>query len=333
MNDLGAPWMLLLLALVPLLVLLRYRLKRRAVLRFSDGSVLQGLRPSWAVRCWPIVPVLYALGLASLVVALARPRTGLEESIVRTEAVDIILLVDVSTSMRALDFSTAGRQKDRLMSAQEVLHTFIERRTSDRLGLVAFAALPYSVSPLTLDHNWLRQQVDRLNTEMLEDGTAIGSALASAVDRLRDSEAESKLVILLTDGENNAGSMSPENAAQAAKAMGVKVYTIGAGTDGYVNIPVQTFTGSVRYRKQLSRIDETTLKEIADITGGRFFRATDSRSLDATYEEIDELEKTVIDVENYTQYEERFAVFVLAGIVCLGAERVLALGRLGRSPA
>ena len=219
------------------------------------------------------------------------------------------------------------------MSAQEVLHTFIKRRHSDRLGLVAFAALPYSVSPLTLDHDWLRQQVDRLNTEMLEDGTAIGSALASAADRLRDSEAESKLVILLTDGENNAGSISPENAAQAAKALGIKVYTIGAGTDGYVNIPVQTFTGGIRYRKQLSHIDEATLKEIAEITDGRFFRATDARSLETTYQEIDKLEKTVIDVDNYTQYEEKFAMFVLAGIVCLGAERVLGLGRLGRSPS
>ena len=277
------------------------------------------------------LPLLYSIGLSALVIALAQPRKGLQESIARTEAVDIILLVDVSTSMLAEDFSTKTQRKNRLVSSQEVLDTFIEKRTMDRMGLVAFAALPYSVSPLTLDHIWLRQQVARLRTDMLEDGTAIGSALASAIDRLRDSEAVSKVIILLTDGENNQGSITPLDAAQAAKALGVRVYTVGAGTTGWVQIPVQ-FGGRMTYRKQYSAIDETTLKEIASITGGRYFRATDSRSLEKIYAEIDTLEKTEIDIEHFTQYQENFSMFVVAGLLCLGVERILGTSRLGRLP-
>ena len=332
MTDLGAPWMLLLLILVPGLVFLRYWSRRRPTIRFSDTSILRRIRPSWAVRMWGVLPLLYGLGLSLLVIALAQPRHGLHESIVRTEAVDIILLVDVSSSMRAEDFSTPGRRINRLASSQQVIETFIRRRPSDRVGLVAFAALPYSVSPLTLDHDWLLSQVERLTTDMLEDGTAIGSALASAVDRLRDSQAQSKLVILLTDGENNAGTITPANAAQAAKALGVKVYTVGAGTDGMVQIPYKSPLGQVRYRRQQSRIDETTLKEIAKITEARYFRATDLDSLEDVYKEIDELEKTEIDVEHYTQYDPRFLGLVLAGLGLLALEKLLALTRLVRAP-
>lgn len=332
MISLRFPWMLLFLAGIPALVLLRYRLRRRPALRFSDGGVLRRLPASPAVRLRAALPVLYGLGWGCLIIALAQPRHGLQESTVRAEAVDMILLVDVSSSMRAEDLSMPGMAKNRLEIAKEVIDRFIRRRASDRLGLVAFAALPYSVSPLTLDHDWLRRQVDRLSTDMLEDGTAIGSALASAVDRLRDSQAVTKLVILLTDGENNAGRITPENAAQAAQAIGVKVYTVGAGTDGYVNIPVRSPLGGMRYRRQWSEIDEITLKRIAEITGGRYFRAADEAALEQVYDEIDELEKTEIDVEHFTQYEPQFAPFAVAAVLLFALEKLLALTRLGRLP-
>ncbi len=279
-------------------------------------------------------PFLYALGLAALVVALARPRRGLEESRVRTEAVDIVLLADVSTSMRAEDFSTRTERLNRLDAARRVMARFVEARTQDRVGLIAFAALPYTVSPLTLDHAWLVRRMEDLQTGMLEDGTAIGSALASAVNRLRDSRAKSKVVVLLTDGVNNAGSISPENAAQAAKALGIKVYTIGAGTTGLAPYPVKDpFTGRSFYRRARVELDEAMLRRMADITGALYFRATDLGSLERVYEQIDRLEKTGMDVEQYTRFEERFAPWLFAGLGLLGLERLLALTRFGGHPA
>lgn len=333
MMDLEAPVLLLLLAMVPGLVYLRYRPRRGPTLRFSDGAALAELRPSFWIRFRWVLPLMYGLGLATLVVALAGPRKGLEESIVRTEAVDIILLVDVSSSMRAEDFTTPLHRMNRLDSAKRVIAEFIESRPHDRIGLVAFAALPYSVSPLTLDHAWLQQQVERLSTEMLEDGTAIGSALVSAVNRLRDSEAKSKVVVLLTDGENNAGTIAPMDAAQAAHALDVKVYTVGAGRDGEVPIPVKDQFGNTRYRRQWSRIDERTLREIARITEARYFRATDLKGLSEVYAEIDALEKTEIDVQNFTRYESLYAGVLVVGIILLGLEKLLALTRMGRLPA
>lgn len=333
MIDFALPALLGLLLLIPGLVYLRYRPRRGPALLFSDGQALARLRPGIWLRLRFLLPLLYALGLVFLVVALAGPRKGLEESIVRTEAVDIILLVDVSSSMRAEDFNTPLKRMNRLDSAQEVISEFIESRPHDRIGMVAFAALPYSVSPLTLDHAWLQRQVERLSTDMLEDGTAIGSALASAVNRLRDSEAKSKVVVLLTDGENNAGTIAPVDAAQAANALDVKVYTVGAGRDGEVPMPVTDRYGKTRYRRQWSRIDERTLKQIAQITDARYFRATNLKALGEVYEEIDELEKTEIEVQNFTRYEPLFAPLLAAGLVLLGLEKLLALTRMGRLPS
>lgn len=329
--SLAHPWLLALLPLIPLLVFLRYG--RRPGFRFSDGTTLARIRPSWTVRAAVGLPVLYGLGLAALVIALAHPRRGLRESIVRTEAVDIVLLVDVSSSMRALDLAGPEGQLDRLESAKQVISEFMAGRPNDRIGMIAFAAMPYAVAPLSLDHHWLDAQNRRLNTEMLEDGTAIGSAVASAVNHLRESEAKSKVVILLTDGENNAGTISPEDAAQAAKALGIKVYTVGAGTDGYVQVPVRSPFGGLQYRRVFSRIDETTLKEIARITDAAYFRARDRQGLSEVYAAIDELEKTEIDVHHYTQFEARFVPFAVAGMVLLGLEKLLSLGRLGRLPS
>ncbi len=326
------PWLLLLLLLIPLLIKLRHGSQKRAAIRYSDGDSLKRIPPSFAVIVQPLLPLLFGLGLAFLVVALARPQRGLEESTMKTEAVDIVLLVDVSTSMRAIDFSTSTKEIDRLAAAKQVIRDFIGKRPHDRLGMVAFSGLPYSVSPLTLDHGWLLQRMDMIQTGMLEDGTAIGTAIASAVNRLRESKAKSKVVVLLTDGINNAGDLTPENSAMAAKALGIKIYTVGAGASGIVTMPVQDAFGGKRYIRQQSDIDDATLTKIAEATGGRYFRATDLESLQKVYEEIDKLEKTEIEVQQFTRFEERFAPLVLAGIFCLGLERLLALSRMGRIP-
>ena len=330
--SLKYPWMLLLLFAIPLVLYLRFSRSRQPALQFSDTSMLHRLPPGWAVLAQPLLPILYGVALASMVVAMARPQKGLAESRVRTEAVDIVLLVDVSTSMRAEDFSTATRRIDRLDAAKQVIDEFIKNRSGDRIGLVAFAAMPYTVSPLTLDHGWLIQQMQRIETGMLEDGTAVGDAVASAVNRLRESKAKSKVVVLLTDGINNRGRLSPENAAQAAKAMGIKVYTIGAGTTGLVPIRVVDPFGAQRVIQQPSEIDEGTLQRIADITGARYFRATDLKGLQRIYGEIDLMEKTEFNVDQYTRFEERFMPWVGAALVCLALEKLLSLTRLGRLP-
>ena len=320
------PYLLLLLLLVPALVWLRYARRRQAPLTFSDGAALLGLpRSPWlALRKLP--PALFAAGLVFLVAAAARPQKGMSESRVETEGVDIVLVVDTSTSMRADDFSTATKRMDRLDAAKSVLAQFIQARPDDRLGIVAFAAMPYTIAPLTTDHAWLMLQMDRLQTGMLEDATAIGDAIASGVNRLRDSQAKSKIVILLTDGIHNAGRLTPPDAAQAAAALGIKVYTIGAGSDQ------PRATGIFGFVQGGAEIDEATLKKIAEITKAKYFRATDLKSLEETYKAIDEMEKTKIELDQYTRYEERFAPFLVLGLLCLAFETVLGFTRLGRLP-
>ncbi|NCA81662.1 MAG: VWA domain-containing protein [Opitutae bacterium] len=320
------PLFLFLLLLVPALVWLRYARRRQAPLMFSDGAALLGLpRSPWlALRRLP--PALFAAGLVFLVFAAARPQTGMSESRVETEGVDIVLLVDTSTSMRADDFSTATKRMDRLGAAKSVLAQFIQARSDDRLGIVAFAAMPYTIAPLTTDHAWLMLQMDRLQTGMLEDATAIGDAIASGVNRLRDSQAKSKVVILLTDGIHNAGRLTPQDAARAAAALGIKVYTVGAGSN-------QPRGGGIfGFMQGGGEIDEATLAKIADITQARYFRATDLKSLEETYRLIDEMEKTQIELDQYTRYEERFAPFLVLGLLCLALETLLGFTRLGRLP-
>jgi len=329
--SLGYPICLLLLVLVPGLVYLRYARRRKATLLFSDKRLLAGLPVSWAVRATRVLPVLYTIGLVLLVLAIARPRRGLKESLVRTEAVDVVLLVDVSTSMRAEDLE-ANKAVNRLDAAKQVITEFVKQRDNDRIGMVAFAALPYTVSPLTLDHGWLIKRMDDLKTGMLEDGTAIGDALASAINRLRDSKAKSKIIILLTDGMNNAGNLAPENAAEAARALGIKIYTVGAGSTGWVRIPVQDPFGGQRCARQRSEIDEATLKAIGKTTGGTYFRAKNMKELKVVYDQIDDMEKTDIEVKTYTRFEERFQPVLIAALIFLGLEQLLALSRLGRLP-
>ena len=315
------PHFLLLLLLVPLLVWLRYFVMRKHSMQFSNGQALQGLPKSWRIHLQPLLPALYAAGLICLVVALARPQRGLDESRVRTEAVDIILLLDLSESMETADFVKLNRRVSRLDAAKDVIERFLEKRPNDRIGMVGFATLPYAVAPLTLDHGWLVQRMEGLHTGMLDGRrTAIGDGIASAVNRLRESEAKSKLIILLTDGASNSGTLSPENAASAAEALDIKIYTVGAGG---------ARTG---FLMQRSEVDEDSLKKVADISHGKFYRARDLETLEAVYEEIDLLEKTEIEVERFTRFEEIAKGWIIAGIFLLTLEQLLSLSRLGRLP-
>ena len=316
------PYLLLLLLLIPLL--LWWRARRRPAINFPDGALLKKMPVGFAVRLQPLFPVLYAAGLACLIVALARPQRGLSESRVNTEGVDIVLLLDLSTSMDTPDFAKNGQRITRIDSAKTVIADFIEKRTDDRIGMVAFSALPYSVAPLTLDHSWLIQRMDGLRTGMLEDGTAIGDALASAVNRLRDSEAESRVVVLITDGENNRGELTPENAAQAAAALDIKIYTIGIG--GGLPVRQGFFTQAPQ------QINTTSLEQIAAISNARFFRATDLETLEEVYDTIDQLEKSEIEMQQFTRYEETAGRWLVAAAFFLTLEKILLLSRFGRLP-
>ena len=326
------PWLLWLWLLVPPLVYWRYRRRQRPALPFSDGSVLRELPASWVVRARPVLPVCYAAGLLLLIFALARPQQGLDESRVRRSAIDLVLLIDVSSSMLAEDFFIDGRRVNRMEVSVHAVKEFIGKRTSDRIAVVAFAAVPYVMAPLTFDHHWLLQQVDRIEIAMVEDGTGIGAAIASGLNRLRDSEAESKVIVLLTDGVNNAGSVSPDNAARAAAALGVRIHAIGVGTQQVAPFPVRDLFGGHRYVQQLAVFDEAQLRRIADITGGRYFHANDTEALAEIYADIDALERTEIEVDEYTRYEERFPPFLWWALALLALERVLGLVRLERWP-
>lgn len=317
------PYLLLFLLIVPLLLWWRGR-RRRASVNFPDGELLRKLPISLTVRLQPILPIFYTAGLACLIGAMARPQRGLQESRVNTEGVDIVLLLDLSTSMDTPDFAQHGKRITRIDSAKAVIADFIQKRTEDRIGLVAFSALPYSAAPLTLDHSWLIQRMDGLRTGMLEDGTAIGDAIASAVNRLRDSEAKSRIVVLITDGENNRGDLTPENAAQAAGALGIKIYTIGIGG----GLPVrQGF-----FSRAPEQIDTTVLESVAELSEGRFFRATGLKELEAVYETIDQLEKTEIEMLQFTRYEETAQSWLIAAALFLTLEKLLSLTRFGRLP-
>ena len=239
--------------------------------------------------------------------ALARPQFGTDQVDVEAKGIDIVLAVDVSGSMQALDFSENGRPASRLEAAKDVVRKFVEGRPDDRIGLVAFAKRPYLMCPLTLDHDWLLKRLDALEDGMGEDGTAIGAALASAGNQLKDLDVKSRVVVLLTDGMNNAGKISPAAAAEAASALGIKAYTVGAGTRGEAPMPVKDAFGNVEIRMAKTDIDEKVLGEIATATGGRYFRATDTESLEKTYAEIDSLEKTTRVLKKFSNYRELFA--------------------------
>lgn len=260
------------------------------------------------------------LCLALLITAIARPQVGSSKTEVEASGIDILLAVDVSGSMEAMDFTLNGKRTNRLEVVKNVVAKFIEERPNDRVGLVAFGGRPYMVCPLTLDHDWLKKRLESLSIGMIEDGTAIGSAIGSSVNRLRDQESKSKIVILLTDGINNAGKIPPLAAAEAAKSFDIKVYTIGAGTRGMAPVPVQDAFGRKKLRKARVDIDERTLTQVADMTGARYFRATDTESLEQVYEEINSMETTTRTIKKFENYQEFFPYLIGLSLLLLGFE-------------
>ena len=310
-----------------LLALPVFFLSRRSPGRvlFSSFQVLPTEASTWRTRLEWVPDLLVALAVVGLSVALAGPRIGERFSRVEKEGIAIMMVVDTSGSMQALDLSTSDQEKTRLQAVQDVFDEFVlggggalAGRPDDAIGLVSFAGYADTACPLTLDHENLVAIARNLNivTSQAEDGTAIGDALGLAVERLRESTAQSRIALLLTDGVHNAGVESPVAAAELARSQGIKVYTIGAGTTGLAPVRVKDpFTGRPTLRSMPVEVDEETLKEVAERTGGRFFRATDAAGLTAVYEEIDRLERTRIAEDRYRQYHEYFAIPLALGLL------------------
>ncbi|HEX4473444.1 MAG TPA: VWA domain-containing protein [Polyangiaceae bacterium] len=326
------PWVLLLL--VPLFAIAWWlgRAGRPSAITHSNTelvlSVSKVRRSRWG-RLWPL---LRWMGAALFVVALARPNVEHHHANVRASGVDIMLAVDVSGSMQARDMLGPNGATSRLDAAKEVVGRFVRDRTNDRIGLVAFAGQPYLVSPLTLDHDWVLQRLQSLDASAAGDGTAIGSAIASGVRRLDAHEAKSKLLVLLTDGQNNAGKITPAAAGEAARALGVKVYTIGVGSAGEALVPLTDQRGQEQLVKARVDVDEASMKRIADITGGAFYRATDTKSLQNVYAAIDRSEKTTHTLTAFTTHDERFAWFAIPGLLLVLGELGLSATRFRRIP-
>jgi Ca-activated chloride channel family protein len=326
------PEFLLLLLVLPLLAIWKGRWGRPVALRLpsTDDAVLVGARPR--TKIGGFLAFLGLLSLALLIVAFARPRYGKGSTDVEASGIDIVLTLDVSGSMEALDFELEGKPVNRLEVVKNVVAKFIGQRPNDKLGMVAFAGRPYLVSPLTLDHEFLGKRLAGVKMGQVEDGTAIGSAIASAVSHLKDSTAKSRIIILLTDGVNNAGAVNPLTAAEAAKALGIKVYTIGAGIRGDAPVPVQDAFGRTHLQTMKVEIDEEMLREVANATGGQAFRATDTDSLGKIYDSINQLEKTTRKLKKYQQYDELYLYFLLPGLFLLLLELILVQTRFRRLP-
>ena len=326
------PWILLFIPFALLLLYLIQRRRRPECIRFSSKQLVARLPVSWKLRLRNLPVILRGIVLALFLAALAGPRSILKQTIHESEGIDIVLAIDASGSMAAEDFTIGGRRYNRLDVVKNVVREFIANRGGDKIGLITFAGLAYTVCPLTTDYAWVTTNLERIRLGMIKDGTAIGSAINSSLTRLKNSEAKSKVVILLTDGVNNAGEVDPLTAARAAQALGVKIYTIGAGAKGFAPFPVQDIFGRKVYQQVQIDIDEKLLQEIAQVTGGTYFRATDTESLRAIYSAIDELEKTRIEQAGYREYKEWFVEVLLLALGVLMIEIVLGNTLLLRIP-
>ena len=327
------PQWLWLLTLLPLVMLMRGRRGPVAAVEFSDVGLAREVARSSRARIGRWVWLFAVLAGALMIVGLARPQRAHSRTEITANGIDIMLGLDVSGSMQALDFQVDGQRVNRIAVVKSVVSSFIEERPSDRIGLIAFAAAPYLVSPLTLDHDWLQQNLERVSTAVAgDDGTAIGSAIAAAVNRLRTSNAKSKIVVLLTDGMNNTGKISPIAAAEAAQAMGVKVYTIGVGVRGMAPIPVRDQAGNMHLIMDKVDVDEQTLQTVASTTGGKFYRATDTDSLEKIYEQINRLEKTAHTVQKFEHVEELYSWALIPAAAILGFGLLLQHTRFRRLP-
>jgi Ca-activated chloride channel homolog len=318
------PWLLLLLLALPVLAWLKGKRGREAAFLYSSVQLVKGITGINRSRVGQILLRMRWVALALFIIALARPQLGEGQATIRASGIDIVVALDLSGSMASEDFELRGERVNRLAIAKDVLERFVTKRANDRIGIVAFAGRAYIASPLTLDHDFLLENIQRLNLNTIEDGTAIGSALSAALNRLRDLQSKSKIVILMTDGQNNAGQVPPLTAADAAQTLGVKVYTIGVGTRGTAPYPQVDPFGRKVYVQLPVDIDEETLTQIATKTGGKYFRADNADTLRAVYGEIDRLEKTEVEVKKYQRYRELFPWVVLPGLVVLLLEVILA---------
>ena len=317
-----------LLALVPMLACYIYRtMQGGATIQVSSiaGVITAPKTIRYYLRHLPFV--LRCAAFSLFVVALARPQDVEQNSKTNTEGIDITLAIDVSGSMLARDF-----KPDRITAAKEVAGSFIADRYGDRIGLVVFAGEAFTQSPLTTDQGTLQTLLSRVRSGLIEDGTAIGNGLATAINRLRESDAKSKVIVLLTDGVNNRGEIAPVTAAEIAKAQGIRVYTIGVGTKGMAPYPAMDMFGNMTFVNQKVEIDEKTLRDIASLTGGEYFRATNKVKLKAIYDQINTLEKSEVEVTQHTTYHELFLLWALAGLVALVLEFVVKSLVLKRLP-
>jgi len=314
----ASPWVLWLVLLLPLTIwwYVTRSNSSQAGLKVSSLKSFQGIS-SWKnlFRHAPFLCRLLAMAL--IIVAMARPQTKNEEQRAEGEGVDIILCIDVSGSMTAQDFTP-----NRMEAAKAVAVNFVANRLTDRIGIVIFSGESFTQCPLTTDKAVLTSAIENIRNGLLEDGTAIGDGLSTSVDRLRSSKSKSKVVILLTDGENNGGLIGPINAKEIAKAFGIRVYTIGVGTEGYAPFPIKTDLGVIIQQQKVT-IDEKLLKEIAGETGGKYFRAKDNSGLENIYNEIDGLEKSKVEITTITRYTEKFFPYVIMALVLLLLELVL----------
>ncbi|MBV9299584.1 MAG: VWA domain-containing protein [Verrucomicrobia bacterium] len=328
------PWFLLLAVFPALLWFIGTRFHRPPAIRFAAAHLFARattFRLSWKKA---VQNSLYYFGCACLIFALARPQFGTATSRTRASGIDIMILLDVSLSMLSEDYSIGTQRTSRLEVVKQVTEKFISGRPDDRIGVIIFSGRAYLVSPLTLDHTWLIENLARLNirrtgdqtaigSSLVEDGTAIGSALATAANRLRDKRSRSRVIVLLTDGDNNAGKIPPLTAAEAAAAIGIKIYTIGAGTNGLVPFPHSDGFGNTYYSQEYMPFKEDTCREIARIGHGIFFRAADTKTMTEIFNQIDRLERTDVQMQKYQTYQDVFSWLLSAGLCFLGATFVL----------
>lgn len=309
----ASPWFLL---LIPAAVYLFWPNRKRAGLKFSSVKLLKtGKAGTFKHK---IGKILVLCGMILVLVALARPQSAEQADFIQKKGIDIVVLLDVSGSMESVDF-----RPNRLEVAKETIDSFIRQRVSDRIGLVIFAGEAFTRMPLTLDHNVVRESLASVTTASVnQDGTAIGLAIAVGLNRLKKSEAASKIMILVTDGENNAGSIDPATAANLAQEMGIKIYTIGVGSDRMI-LPVRTVFGGIQYQQYEGGFNESLLKQIAETTGGRYYRAVEPKALEQIFHTIDELEKTEFEDANYKQYRELAFPLLQAALVALAAGTAL----------
>jgi len=328
--QLANPYFLLLLAGIPILLLLEIRKgkERHSSFLYSSTQLFADLPVTNRVKLARLPFVLKLIALILITIALARPQGGRGEEEVYSEGIDIMLVLDISSSMRSEDFTP----KNRLHVAKEVMSEFIDYRKTDRLGLVVFAAGGITQCPLTVDHAALKKLLATSRIGMIEDGTAIGVAVATGINRLKDSKGKSRVMVLLTDGVNNRGEIDPQTAAELASTFGIKVYTIGVGKKGTAPLPIDDPVFGKRYVQVQVEIDEEVLESIASITGGRYYRATNKEALRKIYEEIDEMEKTIVKTRNRVVYTELYPMFLIPAVFLLSFGSILSRSVFRRLP-